>query len=148
MILTETFTIVLLIGIFGAISTLIKKKILYILDPMEFLMLTFFFEFIFFLVLLLFSGNVKKRYNKIKSKVTWNEVGSVGIFALLITGLSFGSIWLAKREKISKIDPLLAIIGTLFTFLGGVFILNEQVTTKDYIAILFMIIGICIMGFS
>jgi drug/metabolite transporter (DMT)-like permease len=149
MILTETFILVLLIGFFGAFSSILKKSVLYVLDPIEFLMLTFFFEFIFMFLLFLFSGeNIKKRYTIIKAKTTWKELGSVGLFALFITGLSFSSILLAKREKISKIDPLIAIIGTIFTFLGGVFVLNEQVTTKDYIAILFMIIGICIMGFS
>jgi drug/metabolite transporter (DMT)-like permease len=149
MILTETFILVLLIGFFGAFSSILKKSVLYVLDPIEFLMLTFFFEFIFMFLLFLFSGeNIKKRYTIIKAKTTWKELGSVGLFALFITGLSFSSILLAKREKISKIDPLIAIIGTIFTFLGGVFVLNEHVTIKDYIAILFMIIGICIMGFS
>ena len=148
MILTETFALILLIGFFGALSTILKKSVLYILDPIEFLMLTFFFEFILMFILFLFSGvNIKKRYTTIKAKTTWKELGSVGLFALFITGLSFGSIWLAKQEDISKIDPLIAIVGTLFTFIGGVFVLNEEAATKDYIAILFMLIGIGIMGY-
>ena len=148
MILTETFALILLIGVFGAFSTILKKSVLYVLDPIEFLMLTFFFEFIFMFLLFLFSGeNIKKRYATIKAKTTWKELGSVALFALFITGLSFGSIWLAKQEDISKIDPLIAIVGTLFTFIGGVFILNEEAATKDYIAILLMLVGIGIMGY-
>ena len=148
MILTETFALILVIGFFGAFSTILKKSVLYVLDPIEFLMLTFFFEFILMFILFLFSGeNIKKRYTAIKAKTTWKELVSVGLFALFITGLSFGSIWLAKQEDISKIDPLIAIVGTLFTFGGGVFVLNEEAATKDYIAILLMLIGIGIMGY-
>lgn len=136
-----TLIIVLLIGIFGALSTILKKSVLYILNPIEFLILTFLFEFIFMTIFFLSSGNINGHLKNLKSKLSWKIVGSVGAFALFITALSFGSIWLTKREKISKIDPILAIVGTLFTFLGGVFVLEEKVNPKDYIAIILMLMG-------
>ena len=145
MIISETFGIVLLVGIFGALSTILKKSVLYVLNPIEFLMLTFLFEFLFMFIFFIVSGDMRKNFKKIKTKITWKIVGSVGVFALLITGLSFGSVLLTKREKISKIDPILAIVGTLFTFLGGVFILGEKAESKDYIALILMMIGIGIM---
>ena len=148
MVLSETFGIVLFIGIFGAISALLKKSVLYILNPTEFLMLTFLFEFLFMVIFLAFSGDINKHFKKIKKKITWKIVGSVGLFALLITGLSFGSILLVKRENISKIDPILAIVGTLFTFLGGIFVLGERAKSKDYVALILMMLGIGIMAMN
>lgn len=145
MIISETFGIVLLVGIFGALSTILKKSVLYVLNPIEFLMLTFLFEFLFMFIFFIVSGDMRKNFKKIKTKITWKIVGSVGVFALLITGLSFGSVLLTKRENISKIDPILAIVGTLFTFLGGIFVLGEKAETKDYIALILMMIGIGIM---
>ena len=146
MIVSETFGIVLLIGIFGAISSLLKKSALYILNPTEFLMLTFLFEFLFMVIFFTVSGDVHKHFKQIKKKISWKIVGSVGLFALLITGLSFGSILLTKRENISKIDPMLAIVGTLFTFLGGVFVLGEKAKPKDYVALILMMGSIGIMA--
>ena len=146
MIISETFGIVLLIGIFGAISTLLKKSVLYILNPTEFLIVTFLFEFLFMILFFAFSGDVNKHVRQIKKKLTWKIVGSVGLFALLITGLSFGSISLTKRENISKIDPLLAIVGTLFTFLGGIFVMGEKAKRKDYAALILMMAGIGVMS--
>ena len=146
MIISETFGIVLLIGIFGAISTLLKKSVLYILNPTEFLIVTFLFEFLFMILFFAFSGDVNKHVTQIKKKLTWKIVGSVGLFALLITGLSFGSISLTKRENISKIDPLLAIVGTLFTFLGGIFVMGEKAKRKDYAALILMMAGIGVMA--
>jgi len=148
MIVSETFGIVLLIGIFGAISSLLKKSALYILNPTEFLMLTFLFEFLFMVLFFAFSGDIGKHIKKIKNKITWKIVGSVGLFALLITGLSFGSVLLAKRENISKIDPMLAIVGTLFTFLGGIFVLGEEAKPKDYVALILMMSSIGIMAMN
>lgn len=109
-------------------------------------MLTFLFEFLFMFIFFIVSGDMRKHFKKIKSKITWKIMGSVGVFALLITGLSFGSVLLTKRENISKIDPILAIVGTLFTFLGGIFVLGEKAETKDYIALILMMIGIGIMA--
>ena len=65
MVLSETFGIVLFIGIFGAISALLKKSVLYILNPTEFLMLTFLFEFLFMVIFLAFSGDINKHFKKI-----------------------------------------------------------------------------------
>lgn len=146
MVISDTLGIVLLVGIFGALSTILKKSVLYILNPIEFLMLTFLFEFLFMFIFFIVSGDMRKNFKKIKTKITWKIVGSVGVFALLITGLSFGSVLLTKRENISKIDPILAIVGTLFTFLGGIFVLGEKAETKDYIALILMMIGIGIMA--
>jgi drug/metabolite transporter (DMT)-like permease len=146
MVISDTLGIVLLVGIFGALSNILKKSVLYILNPIEFLMLTFLFEFLFMFIFFIVSGDMRKHFKKIKSKITWKIMGSVGVFALLITGLSFGSVLLTKRENISKIDPILAIVGTLFTFLGGIFVLGEKAETKDYIALILMMIGIGIMA--
>ena len=145
MVISETLGIVLFIGIFGAISALLKKSVLYILNPTEFLMLTFLFEFLFMALFLASSGDINKHFKRIQKKITWKIVGSVGLIALLITGLSFGSVLLTKRENISKIDPILAIVGTLFTFLGGIFVLGEEAKPKDYVALILMMGGIGIM---
>ena len=67
-------------------------------------------------------------------------------FSFLIIILAFCATWLAKREDISKIAPILAIVNTLFTFLGGVYILKEGAQTKDFIAILLMVLGIGLLA--
>ena len=148
MIISETFAIVLLVGIFGALSAILKKSVLYILNPIEFLMLTFLFEFIFMVIFMVASGDIHNHFKKIKKKITWKILGSIGLFALLITGLSFGTVILTKRENISKIDPMLAIVGTLFTFLGGIFVLREKAKPKDYVALILMMGGLGVMSIN
>ena len=147
MIFSKTFVIIILIGIFAAMSSLIKKKVLHVFQPMEFLMMTFLLEFIFMFLLILFSGDFTSLIQKVKTKMTWKHAVGIIIFSLFVTGLSSGMVWLTKKEHISKIDPIIAIISTLMTFIGGVFILNEPAKFEDYIAIALMIAGISIMGY-
>ena len=85
---------------------------------------------------------------KIKSKITAKELLAISAFSTIITGLSYGSVWLHKREDVSKITPLIAIISTLLTFGGGIFIFKEKVQFKDYIAIALMVTGLILIGFK
>ena len=148
MIFSKTLIVALLIGSFGAIGALIRKNVLHVFQPLEFLMMTFGFDTIFMFLFILLSGNVKARLHNIKSKLTLSHIVSIISFSLLITALSFGMLWLTKRKHISKINPIIAIISTLLTFLGGVFVLGEPVSTKDYFAMLLMVIGIAIIGYD
>ena len=99
-------------------------------------------------MLLVFLGDIPTLLRKIKTKITGKEIISLGIFSLVITGLSYGSVWIHKREDVSKITPLIAIISTLLTFGGGIFVFKEKVQIKDYIAIVLMITGIGLMGWK
>ena len=148
MIFSSTFLLIGFVGLFGAISSLIKKRVLYVLEPIEFLMITFFLEFIFMFIILLSTGKMGQHMKQIKNKLTWKEGGYMVAFSLLITGLVFAATWLAKQQEISKIAPILAIIDTCLTFLGGVYILKEGAVTKDFFAIILMVVGIGILGWN
>ena len=51
-----------------------------------------------------------------------------------------------RTEQASRAVAILAIVGTLFTFLGGIFVLGEEAKPKDYVALILMMGGIGIMA--
>ena len=147
MIFSQTVVTFSLISIFGAMSSLIKKHVLNIFTPLEFLTVTFFLEFIFMGILLLHSGKFLHHIKTIKEKISAKEIGYVIAFSIFITGVVYRVTILTKKENISKIAPILAIMDVILNFFGGVYLLGETARPKDFVAILCMIGGIAIMSY-
>lgn len=147
MIFSQTIVIISLISIFGAMSSIIKKHVLNVFTPLEFLTATFFLEFIFMGILLLHSGKFLHHIKTIKEKVSAKEIGYVIAFSIFITGAVYWVTILTKKESISKIAPMFAIMDVILNFFGGVYLLGEDARPKDFLAILCMIVGIAIMSY-
>ena len=131
--------IVLGLGILATFAVVLKKHILLSMSPKALILYGHILEFA--LVMLLFLGAEKIK----KPKWTPQLIATLILYASLMIFGTFGLLWLIKYKSISKFMPLMAVVSTFLTFIAGITLYKEKASTRDFIAILFMCVGIFLM---
>jgi drug/metabolite transporter (DMT)-like permease len=131
--------VVLGLGILATFAVVLKKHILLSMSPKALILYGHILEFA--LVMLLFLGAEKIK----KPKWTPQLIATLILYASLMIFGTFGLLWLIKYKSISKFMPLMAVVSTFLTFIAGITLYKEKASTRDFIAILFMCVGIFLM---
>jgi len=131
--------IVLGLGILATFAVVLKKHILLSMSPKALILYGHILEFA--LVMLLFLGAEKIK----QPKWTPQLIATLILYASLMIFGTFGLLWLIKYKSISKFLPLMAVVSTFLTFIAGITLYKEKASTRDFVAIIFMCVGIFLM---
>ncbi len=131
--------IVLGLGILATIAVVLKKHMLLSMSPKA----LFFYGQIpkFLIVLFVFLATEKIQ----KPKWTPQLLIILILYASLVMFGVFGLLWLIKYKSISKFMPLMAVVSTFLTFMAGITLYKEKASARDFVAIIFMCVGIFLM---
>ena len=125
--------IVLGLGILATFAVVLKKHILLSMSPKALILYGHILEFA--LVMLLFLGAEKIK----QPKWTPQLIATLILYASLMIFGTFGLLWL------TKFLPLMAVVSTFLTFIAGITLYKEKASTRDFVAIIFMCVGIFLM---
>ena len=139
--------LIILLAIMFAFENLAKKHVLTKLKPMELLTGISFVNLINITLLLVISGKFFPVVSELKRKFTFPLLFALILFSCMIIVGAYTLSYLALKEEISEIIPLMAIFSTILTFFGGIFFFKEKTSSKDYVALLFMMGGIFLMAY-
>ena len=134
--------VVLGLGILATFAVILKKHILSSMSPSALIFYGHILEFAIVMLLFLGMGKIKK------PKWTPQLITTLILYAGLMIFGTFGLLWLIKYKSISKFMPLMAVVSTFLTFMAGIILYKEKATARDFIAILFMCVGIFLMNWK
>tara|TARA_B100000029_G_C17225550_1_gene833420 strand:+ start:316 stop:756 length:441 start_codon:yes stop_codon:yes gene_type:complete len=135
--------IVIGLGILATLAVVLKKNILNTLTPRELIFYSHILEFSLVMLFFLYSGKIHSKGKNLK----WTPrlIITLSLYASLLLFGTFGLLWLIKNKSISKFMPLMAVVSTFLTFIAGITLYKEKASTRDFVAIIFMCVGIFLM---
>ena len=142
--------LLLSVAIVKSSKPIIQKVLVKDFSNEEFMFIThFMYILVFFVYLLALFQFYPTRFNKIMTK--WNQlsVSTSGIMIVMcvlgiISGLCFYK--LLKSYNVNYIIPLIRGINNIVLILLTIFILNEKITYKKILGIIFIISGITLVS--
>jgi uncharacterized membrane protein len=142
--------LLLSVAIIKSSKPIIQKVLVKDFSNEEFIFIMhFMYVLVFFAYLLVLLRFYPKRFSKIMTK--WNQL-SLSTFSIMtvmcilgiISGLCFYK--LLKSYNVNYIVPLIRGINNIVLILLTIFILNEKITYKKILGIIFIISGITLVG--
>jgi drug/metabolite transporter (DMT)-like permease len=132
------------LGILATLAVILKKNLLLSMSPSALIFYGHILEFAIIMLLFLSIGKIKGK----QPKWTPQLITTLVLYASLMIFGTFGLLWLIKYKSISKFMPLMAVVSTFLTFMAGITLYKEKATARDFVAIIFMCVGIFLMNWK